>query len=126
MVVFACASDSALVFQIGAIPNLRPILLANIIVNFDLAGIEPITAILLAAGDPVMLVSLNIVVVGFVAAFQRPKPLVLVINRAASLGKTYAPNPRSAREAIALVFDVHDVRLSLHVANVVPRFRLEL
>src|SRR5688500_15022715 len=66
VVVLAETSDFALVDRVRTLANLQPVFFAHLLIDLDLARVEPVAAVSFAAGYPVPFAGRGVVVVGLV------------------------------------------------------------
>jgi hypothetical protein len=92
-------------------PDFPPILIANVFINFNryAAIVKRIAASTFRAGNPIILAGFDAVIIGFKpSTFETLECLTPIVERAASFGKSDAPNPCVARQTAGLALNIHD------------------
>lgn len=111
--VLSYVTNDTLFLEFGFSTDLRPVLLANVIIYFDCARVQAITSIALTSRDPVVLPSLQIEIVGFEPS-KRLETLTPVIDRFSRFRKRNPTNARFAGDTIiTFPLDIHDPRFHL-------------
>src|SRR6516164_1434768 len=80
-------------------PNVSPILLGNIWVNFDGAGPSPmpVPTVLFRPGNPILFAAVHVeIVAGDSLTAAGMKPLVAIVEGASGLGKSHPTDPGRA------------------------------
>jgi len=85
---FSCFLCRAITYSVRLSPDISPILLSNIIVDLYgcVAGVQCVATAALGSGNPVVIATIDVVIIGFEAlSFETLKFLTSIVQRAASL-----------------------------------------
>src|SRR5215204_1398482 len=108
--ITACESGELPGGVLRQLADLRPILLAHVLVHDDrraLPGVQPVGAVAPGAGDPTVVARFDVVKVRLEsAALQRGERLAAVVEGLAGLREGDAADAGVAGEAAAFVLDV--------------------